>query len=384
MRSPQRNARPRPSKPDVTSSPIDGAHVREALLAWFDRSARDLPWRRDRSPYRVWLSEIMLQQTRVDTVIPYFERFLRDFPTVRALAAASIDDVLTRWSGLGYYRRARQLHAAAGAIVERFGGAIPSTVEELRSLPGVGAYTAGAIASIAHGRSVPLVDGNVARVIARLAGLREAFDTAAGARATWAIAERLVPSDRPGDFNQALMELGSLVCTPTSPLCLTCPVRASCTAAREGLQDVLPVARKRATVRELAWTALIAVRGRRVLLARRPLEGLFGGLWEPPMVDAATLDTLVGDGVELDPASTGSFEHVLSHRRLAIDVRRATFGTRIPEIAPYEVLAWHTLGERELGLSTLARKALAAAGLESKALPLAASRSTPRRSETCS
>jgi A/G-specific adenine glycosylase len=358
--------------------------VRGALLAWFDRSARDLPWRRDPSPYRVWLSEVMLQQTRVDTVIPYFERFVRDFPDVRALAAASVDDVLARWSGLGYYRRARQLHAAADAIVERFGGELPSTVEELRSLPGVGAYTAGAVASIAHGRPVPLVDGNVARVIARLAGLREAFDTAAGARATWAIAARLVPSDRPGDFNQSLMELGSLVCTPTSPLCLTCPVRAACTAAREGLQEVLPLARKRAAVRELVWTALVAVRGRRVLLARRPLDGLFGGLWEPPMVDATTLDTLVRDGVEVDPASAGSFEHVLSHRRLSIDVRRANFARKLPAIAPYEALAWHTLGERELGLSTLARKTLAAAGVESKALRPAAERAAQRRTATCS
>ncbi len=308
----------------------------------------------------------MLQQTRVDTVIPYFLRFVGDFPTIHQLAEAPIDSVLARWAGLGYYRRARSLHAAAKEIVERFGGEVPSTVEQLRSLPGVGAYTAGAVASIAFGRAAPIVDGNVARVLSRRLGMRDPIDSPTGQRRLWEEAARLVPSDEPGTFNQGLMELGSLVCTPTSPLCLTCPVRAGCRAATEGTQDELPILAKKSAVRSLQWTAALASKGQRLLLAQRPLEGLFAGLWEPPMLSEKEL--FLGLGIELFDEPRGSVEHRLSHRLLTVSVFEAR-ARRLPEaIEGYAQVAWLDPRDPEVALSTLARKVIGLAGTTEAAL----------------
>jgi len=253
------------------------ADRREPLLAWFAHRARDLPWRRSRSPYRVWIAEVMLQQTRAATVVPYYERWLERFPDVATLAAADEREVLRAWEGLGYYRRAHALHRAAHAVVADADGQLPDDEEGWRALPGVGPYTAAAIAAQAHGRRTVAVDGNVRRVGARLTGSERPRD--ADLRATLL---PLVPQDRPGRAVEALIEVGATVCTPRSPACDACPLRPACTAAREGAPEryPAPVARRAPPTRVRyapIWRA-----GGRVWLERRPVGGLLGGLWGLP------------------------------------------------------------------------------------------------------
>jgi len=254
----------------------------EALLDWYDVSRRNLPWRSDPRPYRVWISEIMLQQTRVETVLPYFERWMQRFPDVFALAGAEQQEVLNLWEGLGYYSRARNLHRAARVLVADFDGKLPPEVGQLKKLPGIGPYTAGAIASIAFGQPAPLVDGNVRRVLARYFDVDLPVDSSEGKRAVWALAEAAVPRDRPGDYNQALMELGSLVCTPRSPDCESCPISAGCRAYALGLQAVRPVLNPKKKIPHFVVTAGILRQDGRVLIAQRPEDGLLGGMWEFP------------------------------------------------------------------------------------------------------
>src|SRR6266404_3812291 len=210
------------------------------LLRWYRRQHRQLPWRATRDPYRIWVSEVMLQQTRVDTVLPYYARWLRAFPTIRALAQARADRVLKLWEGLGYYSRARNLHRAAQTVVREYGGKLPRTAEGLRQLPGIGRYTAGAIASIAFDERTPLVDGNVARVFARIFAIRANVKSPRTLDCLWNLAENLLPDTNAGEFNQALMELGALVCTPVNPRCAACPMRRVCLAKARGLVDRLP------------------------------------------------------------------------------------------------------------------------------------------------
>jgi A/G-specific adenine glycosylase len=261
------------------------AALRRGLLAFFDARARDLPWRRSADPYAIWVSEVMLQQTRVETVIPYFERWLERFPDVASLAEAPEADVLKAWEGLGYYRRARNLHRAAALVRERHQGRVPATSAGLRELPGVGVYTAGAVASIAFGEAVPAVDGNVRRVLSRL------FDLAApSARELEALAAELVDPSRPGDFNQAVMELGATVCTSHDPGCARCPVSRACLALRRGTVAERPLPRRRAEApHRVHALAVVWARGPagaggpvRLLVRQRPAEGLLGGLWEFP------------------------------------------------------------------------------------------------------
>ncbi|MCL5950211.1 MAG: A/G-specific adenine glycosylase, partial [Chloroflexi bacterium] len=227
----------------ISTSRLSPARARafaDRVLAWYAAHKRDLPWRRDaHDPYRVWISEALLQQTQVTTVIPYYERFLARFPTVASLAAARLDAVLKTWEGAGYYARARNLHRAAREIVTRFDGRVPSTVDELLSLPGIGRYTAGAIASIAYHRDAPVLDGNVIRVLCRYFGIREDPARAETQKELWAIAETLVPHGRAGDFNQGLMDLGAALCAPRQPACPACPLRRGCLARRLGLQEQL-------------------------------------------------------------------------------------------------------------------------------------------------
>lgn len=248
-----------------------------ALLSWYQERRRPLPWRTEVSPYRTLVSELMLQQTRVETVLPYFDRFMRQFPTVEALAAAPLEQVLERWAGLGYYSRARNLHRAALEVVAR--GGFPTDLAGLRALPGVGPYTAGAVASIALGLDAPLVDGNVERVFARW----HAWEDPPGPlhRKAWVAAAAFLPSGRAGDYNQALMELGSTVCTPARAQCLLCPVSAGCRG--RGAPERYPAPAPKAPVPALRAVALLDRREGAVLLARRPPEGLLGGLWEPPL-----------------------------------------------------------------------------------------------------
>ncbi|HSD89485.1 MAG TPA: A/G-specific adenine glycosylase, partial [Kofleriaceae bacterium] len=271
---------------------MDSSAVASAVVAHYTRDRRDLPWRRTRDPYAIWVSEIMLQQTRVQTVIPYWERWMTRFPTVRALAEAPLDDVLAAWAGLGYYSRARNLHAGAQAVATKWAGALPSRAAELREVPGIGPYTAGAIASIAFGERAPLVDGNVARVLARAYGITEDIKSTAGQKALWSRAGEVMAAlpagHAPGDLNQGLMELGATTCAPTSPRCLVCPLAQLCVAARTGRQDELPVVPARKKESELPILSRAAVwieADGHVVLARRSPEGLFGGLWELPQGD---------------------------------------------------------------------------------------------------
>jgi A/G-specific adenine glycosylase len=256
--------------------------VRKHLLAWYDTNRRDLPWRRTRDPYRILVAEYLLQRTRIASGTPYYERFLSRFPKVQDLAAASIDDVLAVWEGLGFYRRARNLHAAAQAIVSSHGGQVPSTFEALSNLPGMGVYTAGAVASIAFGIPVPAVDGNVTRVIARLFRIREDVSKATTRRRIAEFAVRLVSPEAPGQFNQALMELGATICTPNSPACDHCPLEVLCLARVAGEEREIPnpIPRKPVRTVQVAF-ALIESKGR-VLLIRREPGTLLGGLWALP------------------------------------------------------------------------------------------------------
>ena len=258
------------------------------LLAWYDTARRSLPWRETVSPYRTWVSEIMLQQTRVSAVIPYFERFMEALPTVEALAAADESQLLALWQGLGYYSRARNLQKAAKTIVHDLGGVFPDSYEELLSLTGVGEYTAGAIASIAFHRPVPAVDGNVLRVVARLTDCSDNILNEAVRRRFREELSQVIPHDRPGDFNQALMELGALVCLPnTEPKCDSCPCRHFCLACKSGHQATLPVREKDKGKRKEEKTVFILRRGDGEAVRQRPKEGLLASLWEYPNVEGA-------------------------------------------------------------------------------------------------
>jgi A/G-specific adenine glycosylase len=256
------------------------------LLAWYAHSARTLPWRSDPTPYRVWVSEIMLQQTRVETVIPYFERFIAALPDIPSLAEAQEGALMKLWEGLGYYGRARNLQKAARILMERFGGELPSSPEELKKMPGIGDYTAGAVASIAFNRPAEAVDGNVLRVLSRLLASREDIGAPSTVLRLRAVARGMLPMDRPGDFNQALMELGATVCLPGgSPLCGVCPLVFGCAGFCAGIQGTLPVKspKKPRTMKQI--TVIIIKDKDRFLLVRRKSKGLLAGLWGPVVVD---------------------------------------------------------------------------------------------------
>lgn len=265
------------------SSDEKAAWLQHHLIAWFERVREDLPWRRDRSPYRVWVSEVMLQQTQVSTVIPYFERFLERFPTVQALAAAPLDDVLKAWQGLGYYSRARQMHRAAQIIAGERSGHFPETAAGLQKLPGIGRYTAGAIASLAFGQDAPVLDGNVIRVLSRVFNIADDVTATSTRDALWVLAGQLLPPGQAAAWNEGLMELGRRVCTPRAPACPACPIAARCEAARLGVQEQRPVKPARARTPHYDVTAAVIRRDDgRLLIAQRPLDGMLGGLWEFP------------------------------------------------------------------------------------------------------
>lgn len=256
------------------------------LSAWYRKHKRDLPWRQSRDPYRIWVSEVMLQQTRVDTVIPYYERFMSLFPTIEALAEAPEEEVLKAWEGLGYYSRARNLQTAVREVKERYGSVVPDSKEEMFSLKGVGPYTAGAVLSIAYNKPEPAVDGNVMRVLSRYFLIEEDITKNSTRVQMEKLAAELIPAGEARDFNQAIMELGALVCTPKSPSCLTCPVMKHCTGREAGKEESLPVKKKAKPPRpEQRVAALVLGRGEqagKVLIRRRPEEGLLAKMWELP------------------------------------------------------------------------------------------------------
>ena len=264
---------------------MEAMAFRRALLSWYDREKRELPWRGTREPYRVWLSEIMLQQTRAEAVAPRYEEFLARFPTVEALAAADEEAVLKAWEGMGYYSRARNLRRAAMEVVRR--GEFPQSAKELQTLPGVGAYTAAAVASIAFHEAAPALDGNQARVLSRLLAFDETVDTPQRLRKP---AEALIDRERPGDYNQALMDLGSGICTPRAPKCEKCPVIAFCAARAEGDAEGYPRLPPPIVKREVDVTVALAYLHGRVLVRRRPSKGLLAGLWEFPNFTQGTLE----------------------------------------------------------------------------------------------
>ena len=334
------------------------ANFRRALLAWYDRNRRELPWRRDRDPYRVWVSEIMLQQTRVAAVLEHYARFLKRFPTVQALASAREASVLAIWSGLGYYHRARRMHQAAKVVVRERDGRFPQTAEEWLTLPGIGRYTASAVASIAFGEAVAVVDGNVERVLQRLFGkgaqvspkdgrtLRQAqgrlWGTGPGREAAWRLAEALLDPARPGDFNQAMMELGATICTPRAPQCLVCPVNAFCVSRGAGSVPA-PAPRKLKAVNY----ALVR-QGDSTLLARRAADSsLMAGMWELPGLDP---DLVNGDEPLLR----------VRHSITDTDYRVAVYSAHPDKFAHVAAeSSWFTRRQRErLPLTGLTRKIL--------------------------
>ncbi len=290
------------------------------LLAWYDDHARSLPWRGIHDPYRTWVSETMLQQTRVETVLGYYERFLARFPTLADLAAAPEDDVLKMWEGLGYYSRARNLHRGAKQVMTEFGGSIPPDVEELRKISGIGPYTAGAIASIAFDQAVPAVDGNVIRVVSRLRGIRENVGVPSVRRTLEGEAAALVPAERPGDFNQALMDLGATLCTPGTPSCDRCPLRACCEAFAEGDAEDLPVLPRKNPPKVIDYTLCLIFSDGRVLMRQRT-EAMLRGLWVFPMIEGKPglrqLPSAVKKLTRLPVSSVqsaGEAKHVFTHQ----------------------------------------------------------------------
>jgi A/G-specific adenine glycosylase len=330
--------------------------LHRALGTWYALEKRDLPWRRTRDPYRIWISEAMLQQTRVETVIPYYRRFLERFPTIGALAAAREEDVLAAWSGLGYYRRARSLREAARAIVERHAGRFPSRREELLELPGVGPYTAGAVASIAFDRPEPLVDGNVARVYSRFFGK----DLASKPQELWSLARSLVPRKGAGDWNQALMELGALVCTPREPSCTTCPIARQCDALRSGRVETFPRKRPRPATIDVELVVLAVTDGKRWLLEKREVRGRMAGLWQMPTVER-------GDEGRLFPTrrprairvgeTLCEVKHTITRHRIRALVKRASLASARPGAS----FAWVEHERLEgMALTGMTRKCLSA------------------------
>lgn len=307
--------------------------IRSQLLNWYDATKRDLPWRRTHDPYRIWLSEVMLQQTRVAAVIDYYQRFLKAFPTVQALARAPLEDVLRLWSGLGYYSRAKNLHAAARHIAHELDGEFPQTVEALLNLPGVGRYTAGAIASIAFGRRAAVLDGNVKRVLARIISLCDPITETRSVELLWRCAEALVPALRAGDFNQALMELGAVVCTPRSPRCAACPLRQVCAARRDDSVDAIPVRGRKKPPPRVDAVCVAIDRVDKYLFVQRPQRGLLGGFWHLPQIEVSSprmskdeIEKAFGDRCGLPIALTGELGvviHQFTHRLLHLRVMTA-------------------------------------------------------------
>lgn len=323
--------------------------IAQRVVRDYRKRKRELPWRDKGDAYGVWISEIMLQQTRIAAVIPYYQRWLARFPSVQSLAAAELDDVLAQWSGLGYYSRARNIHSCAKELQANYGGTLPPSAATLRTLPGIGPYTAGAIASIAFAKQEALVDGNVARVMSRVFAIDEDIKSSGAMKKCWQLCTKLVPANAPGDFNQGLMELGSLVCTPQNPKCHVCPIPMHCSAYATGRVAELPVVKKRIKDSDkplLETHALLLERRGKLLLAHRPPRGLYGGLWDVPQADArAELAALTGLSLSFPRKAALVHEQVLSHRRLKIHVwsATATGSTRLQPSSQYQCLRWHPL-----------------------------------------
>ena len=321
------------------------------LLQWYERNQRSLPWRGHADPYGVWASEIMLQQTRVEAVIPYFLRWMKRFPTIASLARASEREVLNHWEGLGYYARARNFRRAAQIVVREYGGELPSSTEALRALPGIGRYTAGAIASIAFGLDEAALDGNIRRVLARVFNVSEPVSSPAGESALWKLAEMHLPKGRAGDYNQAMMDLGATICVPINPHCSGCPMNVLCIARKLGIQEQRPVLKARKVVPHHVLAAAVITRRGRVLLAQRPSAGLLGGMWEFPNgkvkgAPARGLEKIVHKLYDLDVQcieALGVVRHGYSH--FSVEVH--AFRCKADLVPKRQNLRWASVGRLE-------------------------------------
>jgi len=352
-----------------------GASVPDLLLQWYAEHQRDLPWRHTRNPYFIWVSEIMLQQTQVDTVLPYYERFLSAFPTVPSLAGASLQEVLKVWENMGYYSRARHLHRAAQEIMTRWGGCIPDSEKALLSLPGIGRYTAAAILSFAFGHRVATVDGNVRRVICRLFAIQEPLDQAHTLGRVHELAEKMVPEGRSSPFNQGLMDLGATICTPRSPSCAHCPLQTLCLARKQGLEGRLPIRKKRAPLKHKDATAgLIQDKRGRLLIVQRPASGLLGGLWKFPGGVAKPRESLekalkrtvreeLGIGVEIQKALI-AVKHAYTHFRITLHAYQCRLNGADPKALGCQRWEWSPPSDfRRHPFSRADRKIMEAMGL---------------------
>ncbi len=331
----------------------DTGEVVERILAWFAEKRRDLPWRGTANPYSIWVSEVMLQQTQVDTVIPYYHRFMSRFPTVESLAEASLQEVLKAWENMGYYARARHLHMAAREIAESMHGRIPNTYEELIDLPGIGSYTASAILSFAFGERRPAVDGNMRRVMCRLFSIQDSVDQPRTKKRILELATDMISSADPACFNHAVMDLGATVCTPRNPSCPVCPVQCACLAFEQGIQEALPVTRKKRPTPHKHMTAGIIADGRgRLLIIQRPNRGLLGGLWKFPGGLKGPEETLeqglirrvreeLGIGIEVQEA-LASVEHAYTHFRVTLHAFRCQWRTGKPKVLDCQAYQWRS------------------------------------------
>ncbi|MGH8495198.1 MAG: A/G-specific adenine glycosylase [Gammaproteobacteria bacterium] len=336
------------------------------VLAWWARAGRkDLPWQQDPTPYRVWVSEIMLQQTQVSTVLPYFQRFMARFPDIAELARSPLDEVLHRWSGLGYYARARNLHAAAQLVCERFGGELPDDLASLVSLPGIGRSTAGAILALAHGKRVAILDGNVKRVLARCFAVEGYPGRSDVQERLWALAESLVPDGRPADYTQAMMDLGATVCTRTRPDCAACPLEDICVAHRLRRETEFPAPRprRRRPLRQTRMIVAVSAEGA-VLLERRPPQGIWGGLWGLPEVDGdCDIDVWCASRFGCAAASVEDWpplRHAFTHFELDILPKLVRIGESPPRVMEDDRWRWYAPASPvKLGLSAPVSKLLA-------------------------
>lgn len=330
---------------------MDISGFQEDLISWFSNEKRDLPWRQESDPYRIWVSEIMLQQTRVDTVIPYFVNFMEKFPTLEEFANADEERILKAWEGLGYYSRVRNLQSACKEVQEKYGGVVPNTPKEIAGLKGIGPYTAGAVLSIAYGVPEPAVDGNVMRVLSRILTIWEDIAKPSTRKIFEEAVRKLISTENPSYFNQALMELGALICTPTSPSCLLCPVRDHCSAFEAGVQKELPVKTKKTKVKDVKLIAGILTDDKgRLLIHKRPENGLLGNLWEFPNFEILTdlkkgprefisqlkseyeVEAFVHEGL-------GSIEHVFSHLKWYIQIYSGRITSEVRETSRLKLVS---------------------------------------------
>jgi A/G-specific adenine glycosylase len=322
----------------------------DLLLEWYETNSRCLPWREDPNPYSVWVAEIMLQQTRVETVIPYFERWMHRFPTLETLASSSLNEVLSIWEGLGYYRRAQNLHKTAQIVNTQFAGKLPDDPKTLNSLPGIGRYTAAAITSIAYGSDESVLDGNVRRVLARLFELRLPVDSSQGEKRLWQLASTLLPPGRAAEFNQAMMDLGATICLPRHPACAQCPLKKECQAYHLGIQNELPLKKRRPAIPHHTVTAAVIQKNGCILIAQRPPDGLLGGLWEFPggklqpgedLVTCLQREISEELGVKISVGEQlGIHQHAYTHFKVTLHAFRCTLLSGKPRNLIHDAILW--------------------------------------------